>query len=57
MTQKISGIETLLNTLVKEAEASDKLSDKETKELKGAIATVLRILGNVRKREGVKHDK
>lgn len=52
MTQKISGIETLLNTLVKEAEASDKLSDKETKELKNAIATVLRILGNVRKREG-----
>jgi len=52
MTQKISGIETLRNTLMKEAEASGKLSDKEIKELKEAIATVLRILGNVRKREG-----
>jgi len=50
MTQKISGIEALLNTLVKEAEASDKLNDKETKELKDAIAVVLRILGNVRKK-------
>ena len=52
MTQKISGIETLLNTLVKEAEASDKLSDEETKELKDAIEAVLRILDNVRKGEG-----
>jgi hypothetical protein len=51
MTQKISGIETLLNTLVKEAEASDRLSDEETKDLRDAIVTVLRILGNIRKRE------
>ena len=51
MPQKISGIETLLTTLVKEAEASDKLSDKEKKELNDAIAIVLRILGDIRKRE------
>jgi hypothetical protein len=50
MGSEMSGVEALLGIMAKTAETSDKLSDQEKAELKDAIGTVLRILGNLRKR-------